>query len=204
MSKAKKESVADVLARKKANKKTKEAKKPAKKKAGVNDTKKRKKQTPILSNNKQRKKKLKSKVDNLKNGEIYLDFIDFIASPTHLKKYESQKEFAKEIGIGEDTLSDWKKRDGFWDDVRSVRKSMIRDKMLPKVLTALYTNAIRRGEAKEAKLMFQLGDEFVEKREDNSKITVEELTPAKKAKIKQRINNWDSVLSEKDDDEEEE
>jgi sRNA-binding protein len=105
MSKAKKESVADVLARKK--KETK--KKPAKKKAGVNATKKTKKRTRTKPNTKKRGNKLNSDFSKLRKAEIYLDFIEFIASPTHLRKHESQKEFAQEKDINTGTLVEWKR-----------------------------------------------------------------------------------------------
>lgn len=109
MSKAKKETVAQILARKKKNETTKPVQK---KKTGVNATKKKKntkKRTPINSDNKKKKDKQNSDINNLRNSQKYLDFIEFIATPAYLKEYESQKEFANEIGVGKDTLSKWKK-----------------------------------------------------------------------------------------------
>jgi len=202
MSKAKPESVAEIIARRKANATKKETeKKPAPKKAGVIVGKKKKKATPINSNKKTPDKKANKDIENLRNPDLYLMFVEWMATPDRFREVLTQKEFAKEIGVGEDTLSEWKKRPGFWDSVREERRSVIKDKMVNNVISALYRTAIRDGQAKEAKLLLELGGEYEEKRVTENTHTIKELSEERQKEISKRLDNWFSPEDDEEDDE---
>ena len=138
MSKTK--SVAEILAsKKKATEITKEEKKkPAIKKAVVISAKKTKSPTQINHNKKPLTKKEQKGIENLRNPDKYLDFVRFIATPDNFKEIKTQKEFAKEHGVNVWTLSEWKKRDGFWDRVAEERKLMMKENMTSKIIMAVY------------------------------------------------------------------
>lgn len=58
-------------------------------------------------------------------GKIRL-FIDWCAISIDDKKPKTQREFAELIGVNADTLSDWKKRRGFFDEVDERRDQWFR------------------------------------------------------------------------------
>ena len=53
----------------------------------------------------------------LSRPKTYKEFIKWIAIPEPLRELKKQGDFAREFGVGEDTLSAWKKRDDFWKAV---------------------------------------------------------------------------------------
>lgn len=53
----------------------------------------------------------------LSKPQIYKEFVIWMALPEPLRALKTQGEFAKKFGVSPDTLSDWKKRDGFWGEV---------------------------------------------------------------------------------------
>ena len=107
--------------------------------------------------------KTNRKRDELKHPLGYLDFILFIALPVELRlqiiKAETQKEFAAKIRVDEDTLTAWKKRDGFWDDVSRVRKEIFKE-MVSEVVFAVKTNASKNGGAAESRLFLEYAGEL--------------------------------------------
>lgn len=44
----------------------------------------------------------------------FIEFVRWNALPTWHRKLKTQKEFAKRIGVSQDTLTDWKKHPEFW------------------------------------------------------------------------------------------
>ena len=210
MSKAKTESVAEIIARKKAEstrttnstpKTTKkiEKKKPATKKAGFIVGKKNKEEIRIDSDCEEMGKGLNSSLLGIQNPATYLAFIEFIATPTHLREIQTQQEFAKEFRISEDTLSLWKKRLGFEEDVDDARKRVISFNMLSTALSALHRKIIKEGNAGEVKLLYQIAGKLEERKVIEDKRPVRELTEEKKAQIAKNIENW---MNMEDDDEE--
>lgn len=197
---SKQESVADIIARKKKisteQPKKEVKKKPAKKRAGVVVGKKK----ATIKNHKKRTftKKPKNDIENLKKPDVYLDFIRFIATPDNFRDIQTQGEFAKKFNVEQPTLTNWKKRDGFWDRVRDERKEIMKDKMVNKVIMAVYRKALRDGTSKEAKLLLELSGEYEEKRILDARIS--NLTPERAKEIDERVRVWDKI----DDDEEEE
>ena len=209
MTKAKPESVAEIIARKKAEStrkndstpkiKTQTEKKPATKKAGFVGGKKEKKKAPIVAKKKHHTKKPKCVLDNMRKPDIYLEFISFHATLPNFKTIQTQAEFAKEFGVDEGTLSDWKKRDGFWDSVRDERRTMMKERMVPKIIMAVYNKTLKEGSSKEAKLLLELSGEYEERKviENN----VRELPPGRKEEISKRVKMWNESLDDDDDDE---
>lgn len=198
---SKQESVADIIARRKkvSSEQTKKEvkKKPAKKKAGVVVGKK-KVDYPKTPQKKTYKKKPKNDVENLLKPEVYLEFVRFIATLPNFRKLQTQEEFAKEYGVNVWTLTQWKKRDGFWDSVREERKVMMKNDMIPNIIMAVYRKALRDGSSKEAKLLLELGGEYEEKRVIDNRIS--NLSPERAKEIDERVRMWDKT----DDDDEDE
>ncbi len=85
----------------------------------------------------------------------YSDFVLWVATPKALREPSTQRELAKKFGVGEDTLSDWKNKDGFWDSVALERVSWTREKTSD-VIHALYKRATETGRAHEARLWMEI------------------------------------------------
>lgn len=106
-----------------------------------------KKQTP-----KQTRKKTKKRVRNLYE---YVDFIEWISLPKDCRSPTTQRELASKFGIGEDTLSDWKQRDDFWEEVEKKRKSWGKERT-PNVLQGLYKKATKTGDPRAVRLWYEI------------------------------------------------
>lgn len=74
-------------------------------------------------------------------------FIAWLALPRAERQPKTQKDFATQIGIAEDTLCRWKRLPGFADAVNTLAKSYVKDDV-PDVL------AVIRREAKKANLPY--------------------------------------------------
>lgn len=75
----------------------------------------------------------------------YLLFLQFSATPSvlwgEIWDVTSQAEFAKKIGVGEDTLSDWKRVPGYYDDVVQLNKQFFKAR-IGNVMLALETKSL--------------------------------------------------------------
>lgn len=109
----------------------------------------------------------------IRKVDIYEEYINWMALPHELREPPTQELFAKKFGIHIDTTTDWKKREGFWTDVKKKRNDWAKSKT-PDVINALYKKAVKEGNAAEAKLWLQYVDEWTEKQaldvESNSTI----------------------------------
>ena len=206
MSKAKKtESVAEILARKKANAKgktkinktnkkttTKKAgvKKPAPKKAGKIVEKKSTKQTRNNFDNKKKINEIHSDLVGLRHPQGYLEFIDFLATPPHLREHETQAEFAKSIQVSENTLTDWKKRVGFYEDLNERRRNIVDVEMLATSVTALHKRILKKGKGADVKVLWQIAGRFEEKSVVENKPPIKQLSVERKEQILKNIKNW--------------
>lgn len=97
---------------------------------------------------------------NKKEAE-YLQFIKWVALPEPLREPRTQKELAVVLRVDESSLSDWKKRDGFWDEVKKELRTWSKEKT-PNVIMGLYRKAVRDGTAQEAKLWLQYIEDWIE------------------------------------------
>lgn len=102
--------------------------------------------TPIHSN----------KIDNSKLTHVveYEQFIAWVALPKSLKNPKTQAELAKQIGVGPDTLSEWKQRHGFWDRVNEQMKIWAKEKT-PDVISILYEKILKTGGASEIRIWLE-------------------------------------------------
>jgi hypothetical protein len=123
-------------------------------------------ETPINSNNSQVK---------LRHNFEYHKFILWIALPKELRKPNTQVELSKHFGVGQDTLSEWKKRTGFWEEVAKQRKEWSKEKTSD-IIYALYKRIIETGNAAEVKLWFQL----IENWSERFRTSIEEENPLTK------------------------
>ena len=56
-------------------------------------------------------------IEGVQKVADFLEFTMWNALPTYKREPKTQKDFAKKIGVGEDTLSIWKNNPKFWDIV---------------------------------------------------------------------------------------
>ncbi|KKM67561.1 hypothetical protein LCGC14_1469920 [marine sediment metagenome] len=144
-----------------------------------------------MTNSKQKQNRNKSdkkkEVDVRKPYE-YAMFIKWIAMPLVLRSPRFQKNISEEYKIDEDTLTNWKKRKGYKDDVTEEMKKHFNEKT-PNVIQALYQQALKDGKASEVKLWLQYLEGWVPKEgiEHNDR-TLEDLLKEDDDKNKQKDN----------------
>jgi hypothetical protein len=95
------------------------------------------------------------KIVGLRDVAGFLRFVEWMATPRHLRKPEHQKVFAKIIGVSEDTLTDWKKNPQFFPLVQSRISGWIKER-IPDVIGALYENASGKGKASDVESFLRL------------------------------------------------
>jgi len=124
-------------------------------------------------------------LDQIYKEEEFLAFIDWIGLPSPERVPKNQRELAFHLGVEESTLSNWKKTNGFWEEVRKKRIEWAKDKT-SNVLLGLYRRALKEGGASEVKLFLQYAGEFNEK-------TILEL----EGKVEKELSPEDRALLEK-------
>lgn len=105
--------------------------------------------TPIDSNNKT--------LHKMKHPAGFLQFVEWFTLPDELRLPQTQKKFSKEIGVGEDTLSAWKKRKGFFELVHKKRKLWARERTA-NVISAFYNKVVKNPTAPEVKLWLEFSE----------------------------------------------
>lgn len=140
--------------------------------------------TPILEKQKPFKPFKFVQADNIRNPLNLLAFIEWLAIPAQERKLKTQKEFATEIGVNVDTLADWKKLLGFWDEVAIHRNQYFR-KYTTSICYALVQRA-KTGDPRAVELFITMFEGY-KKNIGFTKPEIpeipSELTPQKKAKI---------------------
>jgi|GEM_PF-2152458 len=93
----------------------------------------------------------------IKKGD-YRAFIKFYSLPSIYRQgkygYRTEQDFAKKYNLCQDTLTDWKKRKEFNNDVDIQLAKWGSDKT-PDVIAALYRTILKDGKASEVKLWLQ-------------------------------------------------
>lgn len=84
----------------------------------------------------------------------YKEFIGWIALPIKERQPQTQKELAEQFGLSEWTLSTWKSRSGFWQEVEKLRKEWGKNKT-PEVLDGLFERA-KTGDPAAARLWLEV------------------------------------------------
>lgn len=135
----------------------------------------------------------------LVKAEEYLQFIEFMALPTFLKKevfgFATGGAFADKYNLSIDTLTDWKKKEGFWDRVKKARTKWVQEKV-SEVLAALYRKAIEDGSASEVKLFLQYAGEFEETLRVEGVPIGNDLTEEEKESVRKAIDYAQGVKRE--------
>lgn len=119
--------------------------------------------------------KMNSDLSGLKKPQAYMDFILFMAIPDVLRQelmdVSTQQEFAEKYKVNTDTLVEWKKRVGFWDDVVSVRKEFFRARTA-NVILALETKSLdpQKVQGQDVRILLTYTGEYSEKTETEHKV----------------------------------
>jgi len=90
-----------------------------------------------------------------------LDFVRWLSIPKPLREPKTHQLFAEKIGVSIDTLTDWKKRRGFWDEVYSSHAQYIR-RFTSDISYGLVQRA-KTGSEREVRLYMELFEGFSKK-----------------------------------------
>lgn len=107
---------------------------------------------------------------------------NFIVFQADLSDSRSQKEYAEANGLQEPRLSEWKRLDGFWEAVQSLRLKATEPHM--KGIYKAHVDKCLEGDVSAIKLMYQWRNELVEKSErtvrtpDKVTVTIEDADKA--------------------------
>lgn len=119
--------------------------------------------------------KIVSDLSGLKQPAKYLEFVTFMAIPDVLRaellEVKTQGDFSKKYRVDEDTLTAWKKRVGFWEDVITVRKDFFRARTA-NVILALETKSLdpSKVQGQDVRILLTYTGEYSEKIENEHKI----------------------------------
>ncbi len=86
----------------------------------------------------------------------FMQFVKWFATPRQFRTPKTQKQFAKKIGVCEDSLTDWKKHEKFWPLAQKEMSVWIKDR-IPDAIGGLYKNAAKKGSPKAVEIFLQLG-----------------------------------------------
>ena len=120
-----------------------------------NMAKKAKKTSP---NHRKKKPEVKNNPFSSRSGlhkpDVYQLFVVWMSLPQPERYPKTQKEFAAKYGIHQDTVVDYKKRKGFWDDVQLMWKDWGKEKTSD-VMKKFYDTLMSKGSASDIKLWLQ-------------------------------------------------
>ena len=133
--------------------------------------KRRKRKTRIISDIEKPTK------HRLKKPQVYDEFIYFMAIPSVLRKEilelesDTQQAFAKKHGINKDTITQWKNKAGFWDDVQRIRKDFFRARTSD-VILALETKNLNpeKASGQDVRVLLTYTGEYSDRVENEHKI----------------------------------
>lgn len=90
----------------------------------------------------------------LRNPSLYLLFCDWMAQPDGFRVPATQELFSKMHNVGQNTLTAWKNRDGFWSTVEKRIKSQWREKT-GLIIQSVFRKVLKDGSGREAELLLQ-------------------------------------------------
>jgi len=98
-------------------------------------------------------------VFNIKHVPEFIEFTRWNALPAWHRKPRTQKEFAKRIGVSQDTLTDWKKHPEFWPLVWQFIREWMREQT-PDIIGGLYEKIVSsKGSASDIQLFFHIAED---------------------------------------------
>jgi hypothetical protein len=98
----------------------------------------------------------------MKKMEMFLEYTQWASLPSALREPKTQKDWSLKWGVTEATLSRWKSRPEFWEQIANRRREWAKDKTSD-VIHGLFRNASTRGEAAEVKLWLEAVEDWSEK-----------------------------------------
>lgn len=118
-----------------------------------------------------------SDLKNMTKPQEYLEYVMFMALPRTMRvevlgiEDDTQESFGKKYGVNKNTLTDWKNRAGFWDDVMQVRKEFFRARTAD-VILALETKNLSpdRVSGQDVRVLLTYTGEYSEKLEQEHKV----------------------------------
>ena len=122
----------------------------------------------------------------IRKNTKYLEFIE----PRAIRQPKKLQDFAKEIGIHKDTLTNWKCTGSFWEDVKTERMSLMYE-WVGDTIVALNRRVMKYGRAAEAKLLLQLAGVLGCGKKSSAEIAIrveDTLTEAKKEEIMRKVS----------------
>jgi len=95
-------------------------------------------------------------IKGIKHVPEFLSFVDWLATPGQFKKPKNQKEFARVIGVCQDTLTDWKRHPQFWPLIFASISEWVKGK-IPDAVGGLYERILKDGSPKAFETFLRLG-----------------------------------------------
>lgn len=120
---------------------------------------------------------LHSELKNMTKPQEYLEYVTFMALPRTMRaeilglEDDTQESFGKKLGVNKNTLTDWKGKAGFWDDVMTVRKEFFRARTAD-VILALETKNLSpdKVSGQDVRVLLTYTGEYSEKQETEHKV----------------------------------
>ena len=94
-------------------------------------------------------------VSGIRDISGFIRFVEWMATPKHLRVPDHQKDFAEEIGVHQDTLTDWKRHPQFFLLVQAKVLAAVQE-YVPDAINALCERASFEGKPGQVKLLLQL------------------------------------------------
>ncbi len=95
-------------------------------------------------------------ISGIKHVPEFFKFVNWFATPKQYRQPKNQKEFAKQIGVSQDTLTDWKQHPKFWPLVYNSTSQWVKER-IPDVMGGLYNRAIKKGDPRAVEMFLRLG-----------------------------------------------
>ncbi len=115
------------------------------------------------------------------------NFVEWNALPPQNRSLKTQGDFAHTFGLHIDTLTDWKKIAGFWDEVKSKRDHIFR-KYTTKIDYGLAQRAMK-GNAREVELWHKLYEGYDEKVSVSNTLPTDAITKEDQDRINFALEN---------------
>lgn len=103
-----------------------------------------------------------------------LRFIEWLALPKSERKPKTQGAFAKELGVHETTLSDWKKLPGFMGEVTTLARGQLQNALTD--IYAALVKAASSGDVQAIKLALEVSGEYTPKQKVDLDVDVTKLS----------------------------